>query len=177
MWPFYHGTVVILIYTYLLTYRVRRSCAYSLSYDVSHRPPLTCACRHRACVVSRDLCIALANISHIFKILHSDLFVHFATYMALPSTINMKRVISENSAPPCVKGHATLGARSKSRDVGIGIKNNYRHLEFSIPLCLFTMQFHGAATMIGARLQVGFLPLVWFSNKIWRFAGMKGIKY
>jgi len=39
------------------------------------------------------------------------------------------------------------------------------------------MQFHGAATMIGARLQVGFLPLVWFSNKIWRFAGMKGIKY
>jgi len=41
-----------------------------------------CVCSHRACAVSRDLCVG-ANFSHIFEIPDPDLPIHYITFMAL----------------------------------------------------------------------------------------------
>ena len=48
-----------------------------------------CVCRHCACAVSRDLCIA-ANFSRIFEIPDPDLPIHYITFFGATIKINVE---------------------------------------------------------------------------------------
>ena len=97
--------------------------SYGVSYGVSHSAGhhWQCVCSRCTCAVPRDLCVG-ANISDVFEIPDHDLSI---TLQVTCLYDQLKRVMRQNCAPPCVKGHTTICARARSRDLWIGVKNSY----------------------------------------------------